>query len=54
MRNRPASGGAAVLKPGTNFANSSEPAPKRVNTFSVWRTQESGSSAIRHNRLSTE
>ncbi|MEZ4289475.1 MAG: hypothetical protein R3E53_02635 [Myxococcota bacterium] len=40
----PASGGAIVCKPGTNFAKSSVFGPRRSKLARVLRTQESGSS----------
>src|SRR5882672_463077 len=46
MWKMPASGGATVPNPGTNFASTSDRAPCLANTPSVRRTQESGSSEI--------
>ena len=43
--------GANVLNPGMNLAKTREPTPCRVKKFSVRRTQESGSSEIRHRRF---
>ncbi len=49
----PASGGAAVLNPGTNLAISSERAPRALKSRWVRRTHESGSSEMRHSQLRT-
>ena len=49
----PASVGAAVFSPGTNLQMSSVRAPYLVKVASVRRTQESGSSAIRHSKFRT-
>jgi hypothetical protein len=49
----PASGGAAVLSPGTNFASTTVNAPRRTNVLSVLRTQLSGSSETRHRKPRT-
>ena len=43
----PASGGAIVFKPGTNFDTNKVRNPYRAKEFSVRRTQESGSNEIR-------
>ena len=48
LRLAPASGGATVEKPGTNFAKSSDFIPHRSKRASVSRTQESGESEILH------
>jgi hypothetical protein len=53
MRSTPASGGAAVFSPGTNFASTRERAPLPLNARSMRRTHESGSSEIRHSQPST-
>src|SRR5262245_61776202 len=53
MRKIPASGGAAVERPGTNFATSSERAPWRERRSSGLRTHESGSSETRHRKFMT-
>ena len=49
----PASGGAAVLNPGTNLATSRERAPQASNARVVRRTHESGSSEMRHSQPRT-
>ena len=46
-RELPASATARVLIPGMNFDASRNRTPYRTKPFSVWRTQESGSSAMR-------
>ena len=53
IRNNPASAGASVLNPGMNLAKTRDRTPWRVKKFSVRRTQESGSSEIRHKRFNT-
>src|SRR6476620_12310593 len=50
----PARGGAAVLRPGTNFAKSSEYAPHFRKVRWVLLTHESGSSEIAHRRRRTD
>ena len=49
----PASGGAAVLNPGTNLAISNDWAPWTLKVCWVRRTQESGSREMRHSQPST-
>jgi len=51
IRNNPASAGASVLNPGMNLAKTRDRTPCRVKKFSVRRTQESGSTEIRHKRF---
>src|ERR1700757_3322918 len=46
----PAIGGAAVFRPGMNFATSRERAPYRWKVSSARRTQESGSMEILHRK----
>src|SRR5262249_49568846 len=49
-RRRPASAGATVSKPGTNFANSSDGRPRRTGSPAVGETHESGSRARRQRK----
>ncbi len=48
------SGGAAILRPGTNFAKTGVTGPRRENAFSVRRTQKSGSRATRQTSFTTD
>src|SRR2546422_7014162 len=48
----PARAAATAFSPGRNFANSRAPAPRARKTFSVRRTQESGSSESAHSHAS--
>ena len=52
--NMPAIGGAIVLNPGTNFANSSQLAPCLEYEDFVFRTQVSGSSEILQSKRRTD
>src|ERR1700687_4215878 len=49
----PAIAGEIVNRPGTNFPSTKVSLPQRWNTYSDWRTQDSGDSDIRHKSFMT-